>query len=171
MGSLGSGELIVIAIVALVVFGPKRLPELAKKAGELLAQARSATRTLTNAMDSEYSDISAPLQTLKAEYDLTMNEIKNVGSTVTGMAVTLPGEEVGEEAEDSGQQTADGRQEEAEEDGRQQTTDDRQEEAEEDGRQQTTDDRQEEEAEETDSRQPSAISEEEGEEQLGETSS
>ena len=156
MGSLGSGELIVIAIVALVVFGPRRLPELAKKAGELLAQARSATRTLTDAMDSDYSDISAPLQTLKAEYDLTMNEIKNVGSTVTGMGVTLPGEK-------------------AEEDTRQQTADDRQEkagEAEADTGQQTTDDRQERE-EEAVSRQPSAGSEEEddGEDAGGERSS
>jgi len=106
MGSLGTGELIVIAIVALVVFGPKRLPELARKAGELLAKARTATRSLTDSLDGDYGDLAAPLQTLKTEYDATVKEIKNIGTTVTGMGTTLPGEEVAEEA-DSSQTTAD----------------------------------------------------------------
>jgi Tat protein translocase TatB subunit len=112
MGSLGTGELIVIAIVALVVFGPKRLPELARKAGELLAKARTATRSLTDSLDGDYGDLAAPLQTLKTEYDATVKEIKNIGTTVTGMGTTLPGEEVAEEG-DSSQPTADSSKEEA----------------------------------------------------------
>ncbi|MFV2000154.1 MAG: twin-arginine translocase TatA/TatE family subunit [Acidimicrobiia bacterium] len=124
MGSLGTGELIVIAIVALVVFGPKRLPELARKAGELLAKARTATRSLTDSLDGDYGDLTAPLQTLKTEYDATVKEIKNIGTTVTGMGTTLPGEKVAEEAtspqptadseeaEDSSQSTVDGTEEE-----------------------------------------------------------
>jgi sec-independent protein translocase protein TatA len=120
MGSLGTGELIVIAIAALVVFGPKRLPELARKAGELLAKARTATRSLTDSLDGDYEDIAAPLQTLKSEYDATVKEIKNIGTTVTGLGTTLPGEEVNgrqstvdgtEEEADSSQPTADSSQE------------------------------------------------------------
>jgi len=109
MGSLGTGELIVIAIAALVVFGPKRLPELAKRAGELLAKARTATRSLTESLDGDYGEIAAPLQTLKSEYDATVKEIKNIGTTVTEMGTTLPGETVeGEEAVDGSQSTVDG---------------------------------------------------------------
>ncbi len=108
MGSLGTGELIVIAIAALVVFGPKRLPELAKRAGELLAKARTATRSLTESLDGDYGEIAAPLQTLKSEYDATVKEIKNIGTTVTEMGTTLPGEAV-----DSSPSTADGTQEKA----------------------------------------------------------
>ena len=89
MGSLGSGELIVIAIVVLVVFGPKRLPELARKAADLLKQAREATQTLTNAIDTEYDDITAPLKDLKAEYDETMQTIKKM-APIPDLSVQLP---------------------------------------------------------------------------------
>ncbi len=78
MGSLGAGEMVVIAVIALVVFGPQRLPELARKAAELLAKAREATRSLTDALDSEYEGVAAPIKDLKAEYDETMRSIKEI---------------------------------------------------------------------------------------------
>ena len=89
MGSLGTGEILVIAVVALIVFGPKRLPELARKAGELLAKTRAATKSVTSALDSEYDGITAPLQDLKTEYDTTVKGIKDAASTATGFSVDL----------------------------------------------------------------------------------
>jgi len=89
MGSLGAGELIVIAIVAIVVFGPKRLPELARKASQLLRQAREATQTLTDALDTEYDGVTAPLKDLKAEYDETMQTIKKMAPTTSDLSVEL----------------------------------------------------------------------------------
>ena len=47
MGSLGTGEILVIVLVALIVFGPERLPEITRKAGEWLAKAREMTRSVT----------------------------------------------------------------------------------------------------------------------------
>jgi len=89
MGSLGTGELVVIAVVALIVFGPKRLPELARKAGEILAKTREATRSVTSALDTEYDGITAPLQDLKQEYDTTVKGFKDAASSVTGFSVDL----------------------------------------------------------------------------------
>ncbi len=89
MGSLGTGEILVIAVVALIVFGPKRLPELACKAGEMLAKARDATKSVTSALDSEYDGITAPLQDLKSEYDATVKGIKDATSTATGFSVDM----------------------------------------------------------------------------------
>lgn len=43
MGNLGFAELLVIALVALIVFGPDRLPELARQAGKALARFREET--------------------------------------------------------------------------------------------------------------------------------
>ena len=89
MGSLGTGEILVIAVVALIVFGPKRLPELARKAGEMLAKAKEATSSVTSALDSEYDGITAPLQDLKQEYDSTVKGFKDAASSVTGFSVDM----------------------------------------------------------------------------------
>ena len=47
MFGIGTPELLVILIVALVVLGPKRLPEVAKALGKGLAELRKATGGLT----------------------------------------------------------------------------------------------------------------------------
>ena len=41
MGNLGMMEILVIAVVALLVFGPERLPELARNAGKAMARFRA----------------------------------------------------------------------------------------------------------------------------------
>ena len=42
-GSFGAPELLVIAVVALVLFGPKKLPELGKSLGEALRGFKKAS--------------------------------------------------------------------------------------------------------------------------------
>ena len=59
MGNLGLSELLVIVVVALLVIGPKRLPEVARalgRAGRTFQDAlkgRSATDTSSRAEDQE----------------------------------------------------------------------------------------------------------------------
>jgi sec-independent protein translocase protein TatB len=89
MGSVGFGEIAFIAIVALLVFGPDRLPELSRKAGELLAKAREATKSFTDAIDNEFDDASAPIRSLKAEYDATKDELTKAAGTVFDLDVVL----------------------------------------------------------------------------------
>ncbi len=48
MFGIGTPELIVIFIVALVVLGPKRLPEVARSLGKALADLRNATSGITD---------------------------------------------------------------------------------------------------------------------------
>ena len=54
-GSLGMPELIVIFVIALVVFGPRKLPELGRSLGRGIAEFKKATNEvsseITNAMD------------------------------------------------------------------------------------------------------------------------
>jgi len=91
MGSLGSAEILVIAVAALIVFGPKRLPEIARKASQLLVKTREATQSVTSALDSEFDGVTAPLQTLRSEYNATMKEIKGAATSV-GDAATSAGD-------------------------------------------------------------------------------
>lgn len=44
MGNLGMGEILVIAVVALVIFGPKRIPEIAKALGKTVNAFKAGLR-------------------------------------------------------------------------------------------------------------------------------
>lgn len=67
MGNLGFAELLVIALVALVVFGPDRLPELARQAGKAMtrfrAEASKGIAELKRAADME--DIDRELKAVR----------------------------------------------------------------------------------------------------------
>ncbi|WP_078551297.1 twin-arginine translocase TatA/TatE family subunit [Bacillus alkalicellulosilyticus] len=45
---LGVGSMILIALVALLIFGPKKLPELGKAAGNTLREFKNATKGLAD---------------------------------------------------------------------------------------------------------------------------
>ena len=52
-GSLGVSELILIFAVILIVFGPRRLPEIGKTLGKALGEFRKATDDLKNTIERE----------------------------------------------------------------------------------------------------------------------
>jgi sec-independent protein translocase protein TatB len=52
MFGIGPSELLVILVVALLVLGPKRLPELARALGKGLAEFRRATADVTSELDN-----------------------------------------------------------------------------------------------------------------------
>jgi sec-independent protein translocase protein TatA len=52
-----SGELLVILVVAFLVFGPKRLPELARALGKLVYEIREGMRNATVEIKKEYAEI------------------------------------------------------------------------------------------------------------------
>jgi len=53
MGSLGMQEIIVIFILALIVFGPRKLPELGKSLGKGLAEFKKASNELKQTWEEE----------------------------------------------------------------------------------------------------------------------
>lgn len=52
MGSLGVGEIILILVVFLLLFGAKRLPEFAKSLGKSLREFKKATKDISDEIDS-----------------------------------------------------------------------------------------------------------------------
>ncbi|MBA3533543.1 MAG: twin-arginine translocase TatA/TatE family subunit, partial [Ardenticatenales bacterium] len=50
MFNIGLGEMIVIGLIALLVFGPERLPELARQAAQLFNQVRGAADEVQRAI-------------------------------------------------------------------------------------------------------------------------
>ena len=53
MGSLGMQEIIVIFVLALIVFGPRKLPELGKSLGKSLAEFKKASNELKQTWEEE----------------------------------------------------------------------------------------------------------------------
>ena len=62
--SIGWGEIAVIALAALFIFGPDRLPTLARDASRGLRRARSAIRDVRGQMDDVLGDDLAELRDL-----------------------------------------------------------------------------------------------------------
>ena len=59
--NLGGGEIILVLAAVLILFGAKKLPELARGLGEGISQFRKATRDVINAADDEASDAGRSL--------------------------------------------------------------------------------------------------------------
>ena len=53
MGPIGFPELVIIFVVALIVFGPRKLPELGRSLGKGLAEFKRASNELQNTLEQE----------------------------------------------------------------------------------------------------------------------
>jgi TatA/E family protein of Tat protein translocase len=62
IGSLGMPELLFIMVLALLIFGPRKLPEIGKTMGKAMGEFRRATRELKRTLDTEISaeEVSGP---------------------------------------------------------------------------------------------------------------
>ena len=79
MLSLGWQEMAAIFIVALVLFGPKKLPELGRTIGRAIAEFRRATSELKSTFDREMQQIERENESIKQTASTYMNDV--YGST------------------------------------------------------------------------------------------
>jgi sec-independent protein translocase protein TatB len=66
------GEWIVIVLVALVVFGPERLPDLARRTGDWVRELRGAAREMREGLEAEIAEV----QKAKTELANPLAEVK-----------------------------------------------------------------------------------------------
>ncbi len=85
MFDLGMQELIVIFVVALLVLGPKKLPELGRTLGRGIGELKRAMHGMKEQIDSEITDIQEPVK--KEDFHLNddiLEEEKKVPETNRG---------------------------------------------------------------------------------------
>jgi sec-independent protein translocase protein TatB len=107
--NLGITELILILLLALLVVGPERLPELGRKLGKILRDVRTAYDNLTSDLGPELASFQQTAKELRdsvdsvrnipqdmvktvvksAELDDTLDELKGVRDSVGQMTKTL----------------------------------------------------------------------------------
>ena len=52
-GSIGMPEMLIILVIALIIFGPRKLPELGRSLGKSLAEFKRASNELKNTLEQE----------------------------------------------------------------------------------------------------------------------
>ncbi|MFS0820799.1 twin-arginine translocase TatA/TatE family subunit [Bacillus timonensis] len=60
MGSLGFGSILLIVFAALLIFGPKKLPQLGRAAGNTLREFKNATKGLADDDDDDVKKNETP---------------------------------------------------------------------------------------------------------------
>lgn len=79
MFGLGVPELIVIFVIALVVFGPKKLPDLGKALGKGIAEFKRASQEVKDTIETEVraAESSIDLAKLKSDVEGKVAELKS----------------------------------------------------------------------------------------------
>ena len=79
----GGGEIIIIFLVILIVLGPDKIPEFAKKAGEVLRYVRRATDDIKKEINKETEAIQKPIKSAyKGATEFSENARKSVYATL-----------------------------------------------------------------------------------------
>lgn len=73
---LQGGEIIIILLLALIVLGPTRLPDLARKLGRWTSELRSAAREITSGLEAEVSEIKSVRDELSGPLDELRREVR-----------------------------------------------------------------------------------------------
>jgi sec-independent protein translocase protein TatA len=80
MGPIGTQEMVFIFVLALILLGPKKLPELGRTFGKWMMEFRRASSELKATFEREMSAIERETQSIKEETHKYTNEIYNYDS-------------------------------------------------------------------------------------------
>jgi len=66
-GTLGGPELFLILVIALIVFGPKKLPEIGKNMGRMIGEFRRASQDFQRTIEDEVAAVNREVQVTPSE--------------------------------------------------------------------------------------------------------
>src|SRR5688572_3557883 len=84
MFGIGYQELFIVLVVALVIFGPSRLPELAGQVGRWVRDFRRMSSDLTGEFEKTFAEVDEVKKTFKREMQGIQEEVEGVGKSARG---------------------------------------------------------------------------------------
>ena len=96
MGSLGMQEIVIIFIIALIIFGPRKLPELGKTIGKGLAEFKKASNELKQTwedevrLDKEKETMNEIIEDVKKDASVPTAEPKDVKKDASASTAESP---------------------------------------------------------------------------------
>jgi TatA/E family protein of Tat protein translocase len=81
MGPLGMQEMIFIFVLALLIFGPKKLPELGRTLGKAMTEFRRASSELKSTFDREMSNLERETESATKSLNSGFNDTYNYESS------------------------------------------------------------------------------------------
>lgn len=84
-GSIGMPELIIIFVIALIIFGPRKLPELGRSLGKSIAEFKKASNELRSTLEEEIR-----LEEQRASVDAAKTQAAVPAPTATATATPAP---------------------------------------------------------------------------------
>lgn len=83
--SIGTQELILIGIIALIVFGPRKIPQLAKTVGKTMADFRKVTHEFKSTWEKEVEEDSKLLKTFASDPEVDAPVLNPVQETTPNL--------------------------------------------------------------------------------------
>lgn len=110
LSSLGMADSLILMVLALVVFGPRRLPQIGRQIGKLMYEFRKASNDFKFQMEEELrmseeadrrkkeevarqASFAAPVQTIEARADIGATETASTAAVAPSPAYTEPEED------------------------------------------------------------------------------
>jgi Tat protein translocase TatB subunit len=84
MFGIGYQEMFIILVVALVVFGPSRLPELAGQVGRWVRDFRRMSADLTGEFEKTFAEVDEVKKSFQREMNSIQAEVEGVGKSARG---------------------------------------------------------------------------------------
>ena len=98
MFGISSAELLVIAFVAIIVFGPERVPEFFHMAGKLIRSLQDTADDVWTSLQTELNEVTEPIREAERDLKKLGDDIMSAGALSGESTPTDAADEEGESA-------------------------------------------------------------------------